>query len=295
MKKLIIIVTIFFAACAQHIVPASTPIVNTEVFVKQQMLIGHCSKSSMQQGIYNVWYNKNYASYTADTSTALQLKSLFNNTVIEIFLGSWCGDSKREVPRVMKILETANFDTSNVKLIFVDNDENQYKQSPQHEEKQKFIHHVPTFIIYKNGKEVNRIVESPLESLEKDLFKILSNQPYTSKYKALLQWQKFKKKNKVLSNEVLQNLTTIYKPICKNSGEFNALGYTLLAQKNYVQAINIFKLNTFLYPTDANTYDSLGEAYYKMGNKEEAKKQYERVLELEPKNINAKEMLEKLN
>ncbi len=295
MKKLIIIVAIFFAACTQHIVPASTPIVNTEVFVKQQMLIGHCSKSSMQQGIYNVWYNKNYASYTVDTSTALQLKSLLNNTIIEIFLGSWCGDSKREVPRMMKILETANFDTSNVKLIFVDNDENQYKQSPQHEEKQKFIHHVPTFIIYQNNNEINRIVETPIESLEKDLFKIVSGKAYTSKYKALLQWQNFKKKNKVLNNEVLQNLATIYKPICKNSGEFNALGYTLLAHKNYVQAINIFKLNTFLYPADANTYDSLGEAYYKMGNNEEAKKQFEKVLELEPKNTNAKEMLEKLN
>jgi tetratricopeptide (TPR) repeat protein len=249
----------------------------------------------MQKGIYNEWYIRNYNAYKVDTATAIQLQPLLNNTTIEIFLGSWCGDSKREVPRMMKILETANFDTSNVKLIFVNNDDEQYKQSPQGEEKNKFIHHVPTFIVYNNNnKEVNRIVETPIESLEKDLLNIVSNKTYTSKYKALLQWQKFGKKNKPLTNETLQQLASQYKPICKHAGEFNALGYTLMAEKNYVQAINVFKLNVLMYPTVSNAFDSLGEAYYKMGNKAEAKKQYEKVLELEPNNANAKVMLEKL-
>jgi predicted negative regulator of RcsB-dependent stress response len=42
-------------------------------------------------------------------------------------------------------------------------------------------------------------------------------------------------------------------------------------------------------------YDSLGEAYMKAGNKDEAIRNYKKSLELNPKNDNAKKMLEKIN
>ena len=48
-----------------------------------------------------------------------------------------------------------------------------YKESPQHEEKGWDIEFVPTIIFLRNGKELGRIVESPEQSLEKDMRKIL--------------------------------------------------------------------------------------------------------------------------
>ena len=60
-------------------------------------------------------------------------------------------------------------------------------------------------------------------------------------------------------------------------------------------AIEIFKMNVADYPESPNVYDSLGEAYMKVRNKDEAIRNYKKSLELNPKNENAKKMLEKIN
>ena len=60
------------------------------------------------------------------------------------------------------------------------------------------------------------------------------------------------------------------------------------------EALEIFKLNVFLYPNSANVYDSVAEAYAVNGNRELAIKNYKRSLELDPKNTNAARQLKKL-
>lgn len=71
----------------------------------------------------------------------------------------------------------------------------------------------------------------------------------------------------------------------------NAKGYDFLSQKNYDQAIALFTMNIFAFPKSANGFDSLGEAYMNKGDKNLAIKNYEKSLELNPNNGNAKEML----
>lgn len=61
------------------------------------------------------------------------------------------------------------------------------------------------------------------------------------------------------------------------------------------EALEIFKLNVFLYPESANVYDGLAEAYESNGNPELAIKNYKRSLELDPKNTNAVQHLKKLD
>lgn len=75
---------------------------------------------------------------------------------------------------------------------------------------------------------------------------------------------------------------------------FNQIGYYLLNQKMYSQAIEIFKLNVKLYPDSWNVYDSLGEGYMLNGDKQLAIKNYKKSLELNPNNTNGIEMLKKL-
>ena len=74
----------------------------------------------------------------------------------------------------------------------------------------------------------------------------------------------------------------------------NRLGYDLLAMKRVKDAIEVLKLNVEDYPQSSNTYDSLGEAYMIDGNKELAIKNYQRSVELDPKNTNGIETLKKL-
>jgi tetratricopeptide (TPR) repeat protein len=75
----------------------------------------------------------------------------------------------------------------------------------------------------------------------------------------------------------------------------NDKGYELLSQKDYDKAIALFGMNTFAFPKSANAFDSLGEAYMNKGEKLLAIKSYEKSLELDPNNGNAKDMLEVLN
>lgn len=76
--------------------------------------------------------------------------------------------------------------------------------------------------------------------------------------------------------------------------ELNNFGYQLLRKKEFKAAIEVFALNTALYPKSANTFDSLGEAYMIAGDRKNAIKYYRKVLELDPNNKNAEEKLEQL-
>ncbi|MDC8103424.1 beta-lactamase family protein [Chryseobacterium sp. B21-037] len=71
----------------------------------------------------------------------------------------------------------------------------------------------------------------------------------------------------------------------------NSLGYTLLREKKYTNAIDFFRVNTQLYPQSANTYDSLGEAYLEAGQKDKALENYRKVLKINPENENAIKIL----
>jgi CubicO group peptidase (beta-lactamase class C family) len=79
-----------------------------------------------------------------------------------------------------------------------------------------------------------------------------------------------------------------------NEAEINSWGYKLIKQNRLSDALEIFKLNVFLYPASPNTYDSLGELYAELGNKKLAIKSYEYVLKLDPQHKNAIQQLKML-
>lgn len=68
----------------------------------------------------------------------------------------------------------------------------------------------------------------------------------------------------------------------------------MLRAKKVDDAIKIFQRNVEEYPNSSNPYDSLGEAYMTAGQKDLAIKNYEKSVELNPKNTNGVEMLKKL-
>jgi len=76
--------------------------------------------------------------------------------------------------------------------------------------------------------------------------------------------------------------------------DINTIGYNLMANKKLDQAIEVFKLNTQLYPESFNTWDSLGEAYAAAGKKPEAIENYEKSLKINPNSESGKTALAKL-
>ena len=156
------------AACAvKHPVAAQTPAVPAT----EKMLLGTQTKAAFTKAPYSEWYNPQHDSYQMDMAAIQQLK---NNNLgsydMVVTLGSWCEDSHREFPRMMKILEELNFPEKNLKIIAV----NRQKVSPSKDEELYDIHRVPTFILKKGEKEIGRIVEFPQSGyLERDLLQIL--------------------------------------------------------------------------------------------------------------------------
>jgi len=76
--------------------------------------------------------------------------------------------------------------------------------------------------------------------------------------------------------------------------EINTWGYKLINQNKKQQALEIFKLNAYLFPLSFNTHDSLAETYWLLGNTHKAVAHYKKVLGLKPDNKHAKEQLIKL-
>lgn len=98
------------------------------------------------------------------------IKVLGHDVEYLVVLGTWCSDSKREVPRFLKIIDLAGIAPERVKYYGVD----RTKQSPGELPGQYNIELVPTIIVLKNGSEMGRIVESPKNSIEEDLLVILA-------------------------------------------------------------------------------------------------------------------------
>jgi tetratricopeptide (TPR) repeat protein len=99
----------------------------------------------------------------------------------------------------------------------------------------------------------------------------------------------------------IESLQASIKQIKEHPGDFysdemymNQLGYAWMNSGHISAAIEVFKLNTEFFPGSSNVYDSLGEAYMKNGDSGNATINYNKSLELNPDNRNAKEMLMKL-
>lgn len=264
---------------------------------KDPKLLGICSAADFHQAPYATWYKPNYENYTPSTDIVMQIKKLNPEKFsLKIVFGSWCGDSKRELPKMMKVLHAAGFPEKNIQLIGVYDSMDVYKQGPKHEEKGLNIYRVPTFIVYQKDKEIGRIVEYAVESLERDLLKIVSGQPYTYNYKSYAQINTWLTQGLLSDPNInARGLAQQIRNDVARETDLNSCGYVLLMRKDIKEAITVFQINTSLFPYSPNCFDSLGEAYLVAGLKDKSKACYEYVLQLDPKHENAKAQLEKLN
>lgn len=261
----------------------------------KDMLLGTINKTGLTQAPFNEWFDKNYKDYAVNDKIVKQLKDSLNQYTIKAFLGTWCGDSKREVPHFYSVLETADFPMNQLEVIALDHADTAYKKGPNGEEKGLNIHRVPTFIFYKNGEEVNRIVEFPNETLERDMLKIVNQERYYPHYYVANTLFNFIEKNSLedLKKSELNFLATFLE-YSEGSKELNTLGNVYYYDKQFDKAAYVFDLNAKLFPNRHIVYTSLGKLEFETKNYAEALKNYYQSLSLFPDDTNALEMIEKI-
>ncbi|WEK70770.1 MAG: thioredoxin family protein [Candidatus Chryseobacterium colombiense] len=174
MKKLITNVAVIscLAFTAQQF-SAQKVVVNREVETTNdgKMLLGNQLKEQFLKAPYADWYVKEHDEYAMDQKAITDLKKdKINSYNITVFMGTWCEDSHRDFPRLMKILEEVKYPENKLTIIAV----NRKKESPTGDEGRYNIQKVPTIIVEKYGKEIGRIIEMPTTGyIERDLVNIL--------------------------------------------------------------------------------------------------------------------------
>ncbi|WP_292009452.1 thioredoxin family protein, partial [Chryseobacterium sp.] len=175
MKKFLIrIFTLSGLVLATQLYDAQKVIVNREVETQNdgKMLLGNQLKDQFLKEPYSNWYVQEHDEYAVDEKAIAELrKKKINSYNITVFLGTWCEDSHRDFPRLMKILEQVKYPENKLTIIAV----NRKKESPTGDEGLYNIQKVPTIIVQKYGKEIGRIVEMPTTGyIERDLVDILN-------------------------------------------------------------------------------------------------------------------------
>jgi len=115
-------------------------------------------------------YVSGYFTYIPEPAALNELQSLLKSKTIIIVLGTWCGDSREQLPHFLKIADASPINKQDITFICVD----RAKKAEYGLLENLNIDRVPTFIIYDHGKELGRIIEKPVISIEEDLVLMLS-------------------------------------------------------------------------------------------------------------------------
>ena len=120
---------------------------------------------------FNNWEkeaSKQYTKYRAKKSKLNEIN--IKDASIKIICAAWCSDTRKQVSSFMKVLEAIQFPEDQVSFHFV----NKEKKAPGNSFIKDYdFTKVPTFVIYRNNIEIGSIIETPAETLEKDLVWIL--------------------------------------------------------------------------------------------------------------------------
>lgn len=144
----------------------------------ETVVLGFMNRANLNTEEFNAWFQPTYDSQKIPNGWAEEHLPLAKNLSFKLFLGTWCGDTQRELGPMFKILDALEVSHDRIEMYSI----SEYKDSPEGYEKKYDILNIPTLIFMENGKENNRIVEFPVVNLLDDFSKILKKQPYQNAY-----------------------------------------------------------------------------------------------------------------
>lgn len=257
-------------------------------------LLGQATLERFRQDPFQEWFNENYDAYEVNEL----IKEVELPDSITLFMGTWCGDSRREVPRFIKILEQTDFDMNKLKVVCLNTGFQNYKQAPDREERGMSVHRVPTFVMHdEKGEEIGRLVEHPVVSLEQDISDILSGKPYRTAYPVADDLIKqFSSHSLKEMRKMMPDLLKKYQEQESTAYELNTYGYILWTSFDLLKAEFVFELNSKLHDDSATPYATLASFKSSLGKEKEFKDAVKKGLVIDPEHkrlISMKEDMEK--
>ena len=247
-----------------------------------------------EDSLYASWYNKRYEEFKLDDTT-YSWSSELNDVKVDIYMGTWCGDSKKWVPSFLKAWDQLGLDRKKLSYTALYDTDERYKQGPNGEEKGLQIHRVPTFIFKRDGKEIARIVETPQNDLLTDIGQIALRLPSKPNYKAANYSMNLLEEKSV--EEIRADLNTYFHKTHDHLGkssELNTLGNVLLRSDRIEEAVLVFEFNSYFFRYDPYILGSYAKGLAVQGETKKAKEFYERAVKIHPENKWVRRLYEEL-
>ncbi|PQA97769.1 hypothetical protein B0A69_00045 [Chryseobacterium shigense] len=142
---------------------------------------------------------------------------------------------------------------------------------------------------------LSSIGNSPVFSTSNAVFQLIDHQSYTMPVQNLsrMYGSLLDKGSQDKANQLIQEYLKDTDRYEATERDFNRLGYQFLRLQKCENSLQTFHAASLVFPKSWNVYDSYGEALLQCGKKEEALTMYQKSLELNPENTNAKEMMRK--
>jgi hypothetical protein len=169
-----VLILLTSSACASAQPPAQETKAGEEMKKKESVPVGPVTREAVEEASAE-WVQAEVEAQP-DAEAAQALAGVEPGAEVEVFLGTWCGDSRREVPRLWKAIDAAGAAGGSVPFqihyVGVDHD----KKEPAGALADNGIRYLPTFIVRRGGHEVGRIVETSPHGIEHDLLALLTGQ-----------------------------------------------------------------------------------------------------------------------
>jgi hypothetical protein len=117
-------------------------------------------------------FESGFFNYEPSRKVVKKISNFNADIEIKAIGGNWCSDTRREIPRLCRVLYDAGVPASKFHYFKVDRDKKAVNEDFAASRK---IGAVAEMIVYYKGRELGSIIETPEKTIEEDLLKLLKN------------------------------------------------------------------------------------------------------------------------
>jgi tetratricopeptide (TPR) repeat protein len=248
-------------------------------------LIGSVNRDGFIKKPFSTWFVTGYESYQPDQKIIDQIKKSAliegNNLNVTVFMGTWCSDSQKQIPRLYKILDEIGLSSDRVSVHALGIVPHEFRKT--HDgiaENDLNIYRVPTIILRKNNIELGRIIETPAETLEQDLLTILQGGSYRPPAHILEgEVNQYLEKNGVEGFEKnIDSIADFFREKGIKEDDLNHyIAFNLLYAKRYKEAAAVLKMMLKIFPEAGHLHLTLARTHELLNNDYRALKSYRRA------------------